>query len=85
MLLCFPSTTVVTGVIGWIQDIVMEHIDGLVQERRNSIANALELHLSCTNPSIEDVILKINIKDKNYLHRRHFQMHSFLMKIYEFQ
>ena len=28
------------------------HIDGLVQERRNSIANALELHLSCTKPSI---------------------------------
>ena len=26
------------------------HIDGLVQERRNSIANALELRLSCTNP-----------------------------------
>ena len=26
------------------------HVDGLVQERRNSIANALELHLSCTNP-----------------------------------
>ena len=29
------------------------YIDGLVQERRNSIANALELHLSCTNPSIQ--------------------------------
>ena len=28
------------------------HIDGLVQEKRNSIADALELHLSCTNPSI---------------------------------
>ena len=28
------------------------HIDGLVQERRNSTANALELCLSCTNPSI---------------------------------
>ena len=28
------------------------HIDGFVQERHNSIANALELHLSCTNPSI---------------------------------
>ena len=28
------------------------HIDGLVQERRNSIANALELRLSGTNPSI---------------------------------
>ena len=27
-------------------------IYGLVQERHNSIANALELHLSCTNPSI---------------------------------
>ena len=27
------------------------HISGLVQERHNSIANALELRLSCTNPS----------------------------------
>ena len=29
----------------------LEYIDGLVQERRNSIADALELRLSCTNPS----------------------------------
>ena len=28
------------------------YIDGLVQERRNSSANALELRLSYTNPSI---------------------------------
>ena len=28
------------------------YIDGLVQERRHSIANALELRLSCTNPLI---------------------------------
>ena len=28
------------------------HIDGLVEERRNSIANALELRLSCSKPSI---------------------------------
>ena len=28
------------------------YIDGLVQERCNSIANALELHFSCTNPLI---------------------------------
>ena len=28
------------------------YIDGLVQGRPNSIANALELHLSCPNPSI---------------------------------
>ena len=28
------------------------YFDGLVQELRNSIANALKLCLSCTNPSI---------------------------------
>ena len=28
------------------------HIDGLVQEKRNSSALAMELRLSCTNPSI---------------------------------
>ena len=27
------------------------HVDGLVQERRNSIALAMELYFSCTNPS----------------------------------
>ena len=32
------------------------HLDGLVQERCNSIANALELRLSCTNPSICNVL-----------------------------
>ena len=32
-------------------------IDGLVQERRNSSALAMELRLSCTNPSISSVIL----------------------------
>ena len=30
-----------------------QFIDGLVQERRNSSANALELHLSCINPSLK--------------------------------
>ena len=32
--------------------IVQDCFDGLVQERRNSIANALELRLSCINPAI---------------------------------
>ena len=32
--------------------IALTHFDGLVQERRNSIAYALELRLSCTNLSI---------------------------------
>ena len=30
---------------------MLPHIDGLVHERRNPIANALELRLSCINPS----------------------------------
>ena len=28
------------------------HINGLMQRRRNSVANALELHLFCIKPSI---------------------------------
>ena len=38
----------------WFPLLVRWHlsIDGLVQERCNSIANALELHLSCTKPLI---------------------------------
>ena len=35
-----------------------QHIDGLVQERRNSTADALELRLSYTSPSIYFPILK---------------------------
>ena len=45
----------VTGAfMGWcIQSIPFQwhHIDGLVQERCNSSALAMELHLSCINPS----------------------------------
>ena len=33
-------------------DGILLYIDGLVQERRNSIANALEFGVDCTNPSI---------------------------------
>ena len=31
--------------------LLVKEIDGLVQERRNSSALAMELRLSCTNPS----------------------------------
>ena len=34
------------------------HIDGLVQERHNSIANKPELRLSCTNPSTCAVLVR---------------------------
>ena len=35
----------------WTKYTTLVQIDGLVQEGRNSIADALELHLYCTNPS----------------------------------
>ena len=37
-----------------------ENIDGLVQERRNSSALALELHFSCTNPSIFPIEIQLS-------------------------
>ena len=36
------------------------HIDGLVQERRNSSTSAIELHLSCANPSIFTWYLRLH-------------------------
>ena len=47
-----------TGLWPWstsrhhISTVIIWYTHGLVQERCNPIANALELHLSCTNPSI---------------------------------
>ena len=41
------------------------YIVGLVQERRNSIANTLELRLSCTNPSIYYPCLSICLPDQH--------------------
>ena len=39
------------------------HIDGLVQEKLNSTANALELWLSCTDPSIyKPNVVKYDLK-----------------------
>ena len=46
----FVAAVVVYEVISFL--LIQEYFDGLVQERRNSIANALELRLSCTNPPI---------------------------------
>ena len=33
----------------YLRQVTAAHFDGLVQERRNSIANAMELRLSCSN------------------------------------
>ena len=37
---------------GFLQSCLVNHIEGLVQEKRNSSALAMELRLSCTKPSI---------------------------------
>ena len=37
----------------------VDHTDGLMQERRNSIANALELRLSCINPLMLAVVFVV--------------------------
>ena len=46
----------IPGILCWKETILtrwgLDNIDGLVQERRNSSALAMELRLSCTNPSI---------------------------------
>ena len=42
----------IMGISVWLIVVWKHHIDALMKERRNSIANALELCLSYTNPSI---------------------------------
>ena len=45
---------------GWLLQVfhlLWSYFNGLVQERRNSIANALELCLSCTNPLIYQSVM----------------------------
>ena len=39
------------GILQLVKETLGRHIDGLVQEGRNSNANALELRLSCIKPS----------------------------------
>ena len=43
--------------------IVLYYMNGLVQERRNSSASAMELRLSCTNPPIWYMAIPILLKD----------------------
>ena len=50
----------------FITELAYHHIGGLVQERRNSIANALELRLSCTNPSIWMQSRKLSVTHWGY-------------------
>ena len=39
-------------------------IDGLVQDRSNSIANSLELLQSCTKPSKYEIIFQLEVEKK---------------------
>ena len=51
----------------WSRSTTIPYIDGLVQERHNSIANAMELRLSCTNPLIYSITRPQWINDKPVL------------------
>ena len=62
----FPETETVHNIF------IQYHFDGLVQERRNSIANALELRLSYTSPSIY-IIIRLILCEKHSI--RHLYAH----------
>ena len=44
----------------YVQIVIWDHTDGLMQERRNSSALAMELRLSSTNPSIHCLSTRIH-------------------------
>ena len=52
---CFNSCSYISMSLFFIY-LRMKYIDGIMEERCSSIANALELHLYCTNPSIHFMI-----------------------------
>ena len=56
----------------------IRHVDGLVQERRNSGVLALELHLSCTKPSMNSKMRTLcTLSRQTHSEKRHLQ--GFLM------
>ena len=67
------------------------YIDGLVQERRNSSSLAMELHLSCINPSI-CIMYHMFVKNSHIeawrkwlpFCRRHLQMHFLEWELFLF-
>ena len=62
---CTVSQNVPSGLtvsIAEITILVPSHVDELMQERRNSTANALELRLSCTNPSMYSQVFATQVK-----------------------
>ena len=77
----------------WTVSITWYDIGGLVQERHNSIANALELRFSCNNPSICELrsYRQVYIKDslsKNsvllpdtHVHNKEETQHTYKMQL----
>ena len=55
------------------------YVDGLVQERLNSIANALELHLSRTNPCIHDLCTHRSVLTLQEIRRYRFHKRRCLL------
>ena len=52
---------------GLVLQLNVQYIDGLMQERRNSSALAMELRLSCMNPSIWQCYITEYIENKIWI------------------
>ena len=65
--LCIHDTVMTecyeSGLCTWYNKFNRVYIDGLVQEKRNSIAYALEVRLCCTNPSISQWMTRISAQN----------------------
>ena len=64
----FRNSSLITVEVPWRWNETILYFNGLVSERRNSIANALELRLSCTKPSI---CVYFKLLHKHYWHVEH--------------
>ena len=65
----------------YISLVYLFHIDGLVQERRNSTANALELRHSCTNPiDIISVFLSFELAFQDLSVWQHMRLWSYVVQ-----
>ena len=60
------NNNVLRNITTTMSTITLYHIDGLVKERRISSALAVELHLSCTNPSTYGLIMSQGISSHGW-------------------
>ena len=66
-------------VSSWVR--LFQHIDGLVQERHNSSALAMEWRLSCTNPSIS-CVNNARYSTYNFVHALYFWLWNSIVRMF---